>query len=141
MEFGEKDNEKFLQFIPSSREIHAVYAVTLGTEDTRVKPGGDAKLLREPVVGWIVTSSIIAIEGKTNNFADAEPVTWNKEEREVERIACGSNFLGLEFDGKKEEWRDETKALRELKERVKKRQEQKAEKAKPSGTKKPGDFE
>jgi len=98
-----EENEKYLATIPVYRRIDAVY-VDIGENE------GDIKIYRAPVVAIQITCE----EDYRHTYIFHTPLIALGGDGTIEEMEADKYFLGLEFDGKQEDWSKEIAKKKEI---------------------------
>ena len=98
-----EENEKYLATIPVYRRIDAVYVAVGENEE-------DIEIYRVPVVGIQITCE----EDYRHTYIYHTPLIALGGDGIIEEMETGKYFLGLEFDGKQEDWSKEIARKKEI---------------------------
>ena len=101
-----EENEKYLATIPVYRRIDAVYV--------DFNENGEVIVFRCPVVGIKVTS---IKEDYHHTYISYTPLIILNGDGTIKEMNISEDFLGLEFDGKQEDWSKEIAWRKEWRER------------------------
>ena len=101
-----EENEKYLATIPVYRRIDAVYV--------DFNENGEVIVFRCPVVGIEVTS---IKEDYHYTYISYTPLIILNGDGTIKEMNISEDFLGLEFDGKQEDWSKEIAWRKEWRER------------------------
>ena len=99
-----EENEKYLATIPVYRRIDAVYVNDIRENEE------DIKIYRAPVVAIQVTCE----ENYRHTYIFHTPLIALGGDGTIEEMESDRYFLGLEFDGKQEDWSKEIAKKKEI---------------------------